>query len=290
MGLRALAAERARFAATDAAFEFALAALERLALRWHVDAAPVLLGEPTCSFAVAGTARGERVVLKVPIVGEERTTGYRAARAFDGRGGVPVLEGDDETGALLMRHLEGMNLGALPDDAATEVWIALFQRMRVAADGAPGAGMALGDYVTLPSAPLPGFTQAEHDSIVALRARLLEAPHRPSLLHGDLHHFNVLEHAGAWYAIDPKGIEGDPHFEAAALLRNPYLRVLQVDDVAGMLTRRIERIAAGTGLDAGRMREWGIVQTYGCVAEGSEEWRRAMGIVVRGLVEGGRLR
>ena len=31
----------------------------------------------------------------------------RAARAFDGHGGVPVLEGDDETGALLMRHLEG---------------------------------------------------------------------------------------------------------------------------------------------------------------------------------------
>ena len=286
MALRSLASERARFAASDAEFEFALAALERLAVQWHVTATPVLLGEPTCSFAVAGTARGARVVLKVPIVGEERTTGYRAARAFDGCGGVPVLEGDDETGALLMRLLEGANLAALPDDAATDVWIALFQRMR----GAVGEGMALGDYVTLPKAPLPGFTHAEHAAMLARRASLLATSSAPCLLHGDLHHFNVLEHAGAWYAIDPKGLVGNAHFEAAALLRNPYDAILCVDDVAGMLTRRIERIAAGTGLDAGRIREWGIVQTYGCAAEGSAEWRRAMVKVVRGLVADGRPR
>jgi streptomycin 6-kinase len=282
VSLRDLAAQRGRFDATDEAFDAALAALEALAMRWDVDAEPALLGEPTCSLAVAGMARGARVVLKVPILGEERTTGYRAARAFAGHGGVDVLEGDDATGALLMRRLEGPDLSTLPDDAATDVWIDLFQRMR----GAPGGGMPLVDYVVLPRVPIPGVTLGEHASIVARHASLLASAPAPRLMHGDLHHFNVLAHAGAWYAIDPKGLSGDVHFEAAALLRNPFESLLAASDIAGLLGRRIERIARATGLDGGRLRDWGIVQTYGCASSGSAGWRGAMMKVVRGLLQG----
>ena len=280
MSLRDLTAQRGRFDATDEAFDAALAALENLAKRWKVDATPALLGEPTCSLAVAGTSRGARVVLKVPILGEERTTGYRAARAFAGHGGVDVLEGDDATGALLMRRLEGPDLSALPDDAATDVWIDLFQRMRAA----EGGGMPLADYVVMPQVPLPGVTPDVHAAIVARRASLLASSPPPQLLHGDLHHFNVLEHAGAWYAIDPKGLSGDVHFEAAALLRNPFQSLLAANDIAGLLSRRIDRIAIATGLDAGRLRDWGIVQSYECARTGSMEWRRAMLKVVLGLM------
>jgi streptomycin 6-kinase len=282
VSLRDLAAQRGRFDATDEAFDAALAALEALAMRWDVDAEPALLGEPTCSLAVAGMARGERVVLKVPILGEERTTGYRAARAFAGHGGVDVLEGDDATGALLMRRLEGPDLSTLPDDAATDVWIDLFQRMR----GATGDGMPLADYVVLPKVPLRGVTLGEHASILARRASLLASAPAPRLLHGDLHHFNVLAHAGAWYAIDPKGLSGDLHFEAAALLRNPFESLLAANDIVSLLSRRIDRIARATGLDAGRLRDWGVVQTCGCARSGSARWRRAMLKVVLGLMAG----
>jgi len=45
------------------------------------------------------------------------------------------------------------------------------------------------------------------------------------VLHGDLHHFNILSSGDRWLAIDPKGIIGEPEFEPAAYLENkidPY--------------------------------------------------------------------
>ena len=42
-----------------------------------------------------------------------------------------------------------------------------------------------------------------------------------TLVHGDLHYANVLQdHQGAWVAIDPKPMSGDPHYELAPMLWN----------------------------------------------------------------------
>ncbi|MES0062527.1 aminoglycoside phosphotransferase family protein [Mesorhizobium sp. M0041] len=54
--------------------------------------------------------------------------------------------------------------------------------------------------------------------------RLLDAPHAVKPLHGDLHHDNILHGARGWLAIDPKGVVGDPGFDAANLFYNPLGR------------------------------------------------------------------
>ncbi|ESX09310.1 StrB [Mesorhizobium sp. LSJC265A00] len=54
--------------------------------------------------------------------------------------------------------------------------------------------------------------------------RLLDAPHAVKPLHGDLHHDNILHGARGWLAIDPKGVVGDPGFDAANLFYNPLRR------------------------------------------------------------------
>ncbi|MER8913766.1 3'-kinase [Mesorhizobium sp. M0761] len=54
--------------------------------------------------------------------------------------------------------------------------------------------------------------------------RLLDAPHAVKPLHGDLHHDNILRGARGWLAIDPKGVLGDPGFDAANLFYNPLGR------------------------------------------------------------------
>lgn len=54
--------------------------------------------------------------------------------------------------------------------------------------------------------------------------RLLDAPHAVKPLHGDLHHDNILHSARGWLAIDPKGVLGDPGFDAANLFYNPLER------------------------------------------------------------------
>jgi len=58
----------------------------------------------------------------------------------------------------------------------------------------------------------------------AIAERLLADPHDTRPLHGDLHHDNILFGPRGWLAIDPKGVLGDPGFDAANMLYNPLER------------------------------------------------------------------
>ncbi|MBZ9741908.1 MULTISPECIES: aminoglycoside phosphotransferase family protein [unclassified Mesorhizobium] len=54
--------------------------------------------------------------------------------------------------------------------------------------------------------------------------RLLSNPHGIRPLHGDLHHDNILHGPRGWLVIDPKGVLGDPGFDAANMFYNPLDR------------------------------------------------------------------
>ncbi|WFP74387.1 aminoglycoside phosphotransferase family protein [Mesorhizobium sp. WSM4906] len=58
----------------------------------------------------------------------------------------------------------------------------------------------------------------------ATAERLLAEPHDVRPLHGDLHHDNILFGPRGWLAIDPKGVLGDPGFDAANMFYNPLDR------------------------------------------------------------------
>ncbi|MER8694881.1 aminoglycoside phosphotransferase family protein [Mesorhizobium opportunistum] len=67
-----------------------------------------------------------------------------------------------------------------------------------------------------------------HDSLYVeageIAERLLSNPHDVRPLHGDLHHENILHGPRGWLAIDPKGVLGDPGFDAANMFYNPLER------------------------------------------------------------------
>lgn len=58
----------------------------------------------------------------------------------------------------------------------------------------------------------------------AIAERLLSDPKNVRPLHGDLHHDNIMHGSRGWLAIDPKGLIGDPGFDAANLFYNPLDR------------------------------------------------------------------
>ena len=82
----------------------------------------------------------------------------------------------------------------------------------------------------------------------------------PALLHGDLHHYNVLsDRARGWCAIDPKGVVGELEYELGAALRNP----LDHPDLFAKLDvveRRLDHFGLVLGIDASRARGWGFAQ------------------------------
>ena len=82
------------------------------------------------------------------------------------------------------------------------------------------------------------------------------------LLHGDLHHFNILQ-AGAndaapvaWRAIDPKGVWGDRTYEAGALLRNPWPGLLDHPRPQAITNRRLDILTDVLGLPREKLRLW----------------------------------
>ena len=67
----------------------------------------------------------------------------------------------------------------------------------------------------------PNTVRASVTECKALAKDLLSSSPTPQLLHGDLHHDNVLKGPRGWCAIDPKGVVGDPAYELANAFRNP---------------------------------------------------------------------
>lgn len=119
---------------------------------------------------------------------------------------------------------------------------------------------AVPDSPALPDSPAFGL----EGPVLELRRQLLETPHARVLLHGDLHHYNVLLHGGRWCSIDPKGVVGDPAFEPSAFLRNPYDRFPD-EDLSVMQRERIAIFAKELDLDPWRIWAWGLVaNVLGC--------------------------
>jgi streptomycin 6-kinase len=91
-------------------------------------------------------------------------------------------------------------------------------------------------------------------------ARLCGSQKRSALLHGDLHHDNVLFDADrGWLAIDPKGVVGEIEYEVGAALRNPVER-LELFVQASTIGRRVEHFARKLNVDPGRVLAWAFAQ------------------------------
>lgn len=233
----------------------------RLADTWNFDIEASLPGA-TCSIVLAASRGSEELVLKVPLSEEERGSGFEAALAFSGHGGVTVLEFDRPTGAtLLPRMRPGLNLDQveMSDVEACSVAAELMGRLHRA---------ELTDTWTherwfecLWAFQHDDPTTAGHlDRSKRMARRLLESPVERRLLHGDLHHFNILKHGNDWLAIDPKGVLADPAFEPVAFLRNPAPRIAQQSDLAQVQSRRILQFAQALDAPAERVWAWAVCQ------------------------------
>lgn len=253
-----------------------LDALPRL-LRGQSDRWGLTLGPPLPLshnyVAPAVWADGARVVLKVGVPCPDLDTEVSALRLFDGRGCVRLLAADAGRGALLLERLDpGTTLEAVADDEAATVQAANVMRRlwrpappdhpfpRVG-DWSRGFARLRGRF----GGGLGPFPSALVEEAEALFSGLLATSPPPVLLHGDLHHGNILDAGGTgagggeWLAIDPKGVVGDPAYEAGALLRNPE-RLHTLPDMDRVLARRVDLLADALGLDRARIGGWGLAQ------------------------------
>jgi streptomycin 6-kinase len=212
---------------------------------------------------------GTPVVLKVGFPTRELTTEIEALRLFDGRGAVRLLEADTERGALLLERLEpGTPLTAIEDDALATAFAARVMRSLWRPPPPGHAFPSVADWARGMERLRRRFDGGcgPFPSALVRRAEdlfdeLLGSMSEPVLLHGDLHHDNILAaQRQPWLAIDPKGVVGEPAYEVGAFLRNPLPQLLEGASPERLLARRLDQLAAELGFDRGRLRDWALAQ------------------------------
>lgn len=183
---------------------------------------------------------------------------------WGGEGAAPVLAHEVE--AILLERATGerslfeMVERGLDDDA-TRVLCAAAQKLH------QPRGRPLPGLVTLPSwfealepaaAKRGGIFRLAADTAQAL----LADPRELVVLHGDLHHGNLLDFGErGWLAIDPKRLHGERTFEFVNLLRNPTAEVALSP---GRFERQVGLISQTAGLDRQRLLKWTLA--FGCLS------------------------
>ncbi len=109
---------------------------------------------------------------------------------------------------------------------------------------------------------------ARHGGILARSAEtarmLLAEPRDVNVLHGDLHHDNVLDFgARGWLAIDPKHLIGERAFDFVNIFTNPDLAdpTRPVATQPERFERRLDVVVALAGLERQRLLSWVLAWT-----------------------------
>ncbi len=223
--------------------------------RWRLrpDGAPVRTA--TSDLVPVRTSDGLPAMLKIARIAEE-VRGNALMAWWAGSASARVFAQDGAT--LLLERAMGprslLALAATDDDAATRVLTETAMRLHSPAPAGLGL-VPLRDWFTdLTSSADPMHAEARRIAI-----RLLGDPRDEVVLHGDLHHENVLDFGdtdqAAWKAIDPKGLVGESGFDYANLLCNPD-GTRHANHAPARLHHRIGIVAAVTGLPFARVRDW----------------------------------
>ena len=218
-----------------------------------------------CSLVVpVRTADRTPAVLKVTYDGDEESQfEHLALQRWGGRGAVRLLRADPRRRAMLLERLHQEDLRDVWDIEACEVVARLYREIHVPAlpQLRPLTSYVErwgGELAALSrSAPLP---RRLVEQAVSLGRDLVADPASTgTMIHGDLHYFNVLSADRArWLVIDPKPMSGDPHYEPAPMLWNRFEEL--GGDVRSGVRRRFHVLVDAAGLDEDRSRDWVIVR------------------------------
>lgn len=199
--------------------------------------------------------QGRAAMLKIAREQEEKFGGLLMCW-WQGEGAARVLAWHDD-GILLERAQGGLSLPQMVrdgnDQQATAILCQVIARLH-----APRA-QPLPELIPLDQWFNSLWPAAQaHGGMLRLSAtvaaELLTSPRELSVLHGDIHHDNVLDFGErGWLVIDPKRLYGERAFDYANIFCNPNYGIATDPDI---FLRRVEQVCQLAGLDRQRLLQW----------------------------------
>lgn len=175
--------------------------------------------------------------------------------------GVPKVYVSDETRrAFLMEYLEpGQPLKTLvqagADDAATKIICETIRSLQAQQHAEFNFPHLSGEASAL------AILKGQWNDRLLSQAQtwfqeLTEDRSQDVVLHGDLHHDNILSSGSGWKAIDPHGYLGDPAAETGAMIRNPLDCFPKNQPLIKVLEQRLRLMSEELPFDPQRIKAW----------------------------------
>jgi len=230
---------------------------------WELSSDGLLMHGYVAVVVPVRTTGGTPAALKVSFPDEESQHEHLALQCWGGRGAVRMLRADPHRSAMLLERLHQERLLELWDLEACEIVAGLYELLHVPAlpQLRPLTSYVerwAGEMEALPrNAPLP--RRLVEQAISVSRDFVADPGSVGTMIHGDLHYENVMASDRApWLAIDPKPMNGDPHYELAPMLWNRFDEL--AGDVRGGVRQRFHALVDHAGLDEHRARDWVVVR------------------------------
>ena len=247
--------------------------------RWGLtDAQPV--SNLSYNFVAFANRGDEKVALKIGVRNDELISEMAALHLFNGEGACRLIDSDEERGFLLLERLTpGMMLSTLEDDEqATHIAAEVMQKIwkplesgsklpniRQQAVGLQNKFIRLSDWfdgLKKLRARYNGGTGPFDEKLVERVEHSVSdffiENHKPVLMHGDFHHFNILSSERGWLVIDAKGVIGPAGYEVGPFLINPWGDMINGTQQKRMTARRFDILHEHLGFERERIREWGL--------------------------------
>ena len=238
--------------------------------KWLLENIKLLLGSPHTNnqvFSAFSSKYNCEIILKIIPSTKTFSHEQNALLYFNGKGCVKLLDHDAENFSLLLESIKpGTPLSKLfpnEDSKATETCAQVIKKLHQK----PLRPSLLPNFPSIKSwlNLLNTFKDNKVPSEMLKKAQILTADLLQSqrdlyLLHGDLHHENILQQDNSWIAIDPEGGIGELAYEFGAFIRNPIPLLLEQNDPGHLMMQRAECFSKIFKIETRRILEWSFVQ------------------------------
>ena len=238
--------------------------IDELVSRWNLTSIKPY-DNLTHNYVAHAYRGGKPVVLKIGPSVRAMNREAQALKYYAGNGCAALLDADLDSGALLLECVQpGTSLKQLfPNDEKEAI---------------KHAAIVMRQLHTKPLEPTHSFTtitswfdelapqnnpalDAHIKRAQPLAKHLLATQKDLVLVHGDLHHENILKNgSNSWIAIDPKGVAGEAAFEVGCFMRNPIDQLSDHPNIKQIVADRLDSFAQLLHIDRLRIQQWSYVQ------------------------------
>ena len=254
--------------------------LEIYVRKWSLRQ-PLQIAESATSrvYKVIDEDRPAVLKLLTPIGIEDESSGALALGHFGGEGAVRLYQAEQD--AHLLEYADGINLAEFRringDEAALGHLISTIRQLHARSGRGDGYRTLRQRFKCLFEPNQLAAADAQANRAVAIARDLMASEENRGVLHGDLHHENILSTPRGWLAIDPKGLFGERVFDVANVFYNP--RTVDIASKKRVLYLA-DRFHSELGFNRERILQYALI--YGHL---SATWMREVQLDTRSILE-----